>query len=107
MYLSKLIIKLTSKKVGQDMYGNTYYLSKKTDDMGRNKRYVIYNGIIETSKIPPVYHAWIHYMIDDIQAKDNLHAWQSEHLPNLTGTSNSHLMERGKVSSDYQPWQPN
>jgi NADH:ubiquinone oxidoreductase subunit len=41
-------IRSTSREVGRDALGNVYYWSKKGD-----RRYVIYNGINDASRIRP------------------------------------------------------
>ena len=110
-FLTKLKIKLTSTKVGEDEFGNQYFQSKKD-----KKRFVIYRGIAEPSKIPANWHGWIHYTTNQtpVGFDTNRHAWQKHHLPNLTGTPNSYAPQghlnkgglRNKVSSDYQSWSP-
>ena len=39
-----------------DNFGNKYYESKS------NKRWVIYNGETEASKIPSEWYLWMHYL---------------------------------------------
>ena len=78
-FFNKLIIKLFADRVGQDEFGNSYYKSKS------GKKYVIYNGIVESSKIPPNWHLWLHNIHDKI-IPNSLYAWQKIHIPNLTGT---------------------
>ena len=112
--ISKIAIKFTSKKVGEDEFGNHYFESKKARN-GQKRRFVIYNGMAEPSKIPATWHGWMHYNQDEIPHLNNHHAWQKIHLPNVTGTKMAHTPEtlqedgsksRKKVSSDYQSWQP-
>jgi len=45
----------TGKKVGQDEFGNKYYCNS------RGKRWVVYKSNVESSKIPPEWHQWIHF----------------------------------------------
>jgi NADH:ubiquinone oxidoreductase subunit len=109
--LEKIKIKFFCKKVGNDEFGNEYYQNPRS-----LKKYVVYKGIAEASKIPPNWHSWIHGWVNDtdfhLQAQ---YFWQKIHLPNLTGTKKAYRQEghlagkasRGKVSSDYQPWKPN
>jgi NADH:ubiquinone oxidoreductase subunit len=109
-FISKIIIKYTSKKVGEDEFGNQYFQNKN------NKRFVVYKGIAEPTKIPAEWHSWIHYNQNEVPntAKTKKYHWQKIHLPNLTGTKNSYSPQgslekntlRNKVSSDYEPWQP-
>ena len=44
------------KYVGEDENGNKYYQSKS------GKRWVIYNGEIEASKIPDQWYSWMHFI---------------------------------------------
>ena len=57
------------KLVGSDEYGNKYYESKK------GRRWVIYNGEVEASKIPNEWYSWIHFTKNKIE---NLHFLGSE-----------------------------
>lgn len=110
-FLTKFRIKLNCTKIGGDEFGNEYYQSKDL------KRYVLYNGSAEPSKIPAQWHGWMHYTTDIAPVNINTHRfpWQKSHLPNLTGTKNSHAPkghmaqggQRDEVSADYQSWNPN
>jgi NADH:ubiquinone oxidoreductase subunit len=83
----------------------------------RRRRWVIYNGVDDASRIPPEWHAWLHYTVDGTPSADGPPAkpWQREHLCNLTGTDAAyrppgHTLEGGRRSSatgDYEPWSPN
>lgn len=120
---TKLYTSFFGKKVGEDKFGNKYYCSSKSEGkkVGRynkERRWVIYNGKAEASKIPPYWHGWIHYNTDEIPAEKDMkkaYSWQQEHLPNLTGTNLSYLPNghknnggiRDKATGDYIPWNPN
>lgn len=102
--INKLFIKLCAKKVGNDEFGNQYYQNKT------GKRFVIYNGMAEPSKIPMTWHGWMHYYEKEIPNQTSKHFWEKTHLPNLSGTKNSYSPKNStnqKTSSDYQPWNPN
>ena len=102
--VSEFLIKLTSKKVGVDEFGNQYFLGKN------NKRFVIYNGIAESTKIPAMWHGWIHHSCDEIPSDLKKYSWQKIHLPNLTGTKNAYSplnSPSSKTSSTYNSWNPN
>ena len=45
----------TGKYVGTDQFGNKYYSNSK------GKRWVVYINRVESSKIPPEWHSWIHF----------------------------------------------
>lgn len=110
MVLLKMCIKLFCREVGSDNLGNTYYVSRKGD-----RRFVVYNGIEETTKIPPMWHAWIHKMTDTLPDNSSLshHTWQKPHVPNLTGTCYrrypaGHVLSgsAAKGRDPYEPWKP-
>lgn len=46
-------IKRRSDFVGEDDFGNRYFEDRKATVGGRHKRYVIYRGLAEPSKVPP------------------------------------------------------
>ncbi|GFZ83039.1 NADH dehydrogenase [Rickettsiales bacterium] len=94
------------KLAGRDEFGNKYYHDKK-------KRWAMYSGIAEASKIPPPWHAWLHYMTDEVPQHTQVYAWQKQHVPNLTGTSAAHYPaghllrnKERKTYGHYQPWRP-
>lgn len=107
------MIKLTSKSVATDNAGNEYYQSKKKDYLGLNKRYVIYKGAIEPSSVPPMFHAWLHHLSNEVPTTEQIKefSWQQDYQQNLTGTKFAYSPlndnKRAKVSADYQPFQPN
>ena len=114
-FLNDIIILIFSNKVGEDQYGNKYYESNNRYYGKRKKRFVRYNGIVESSKIPPMWHAWLHYIEEKVPTKKRkVYEWQKSHIPNLTGTifaikpkgSLSKLGEREKSYADYEPWKP-
>ena len=106
---------LHGKQVGSDEFGNKYYVCKKELN-GRERRWVIYKGKKEASKIPPEWHAWIHHTVDAplSEAAAQPEDWQMEHLPNLTGTlhayhpqgSDQRGGQRAKATGDYEAWTP-
>jgi NADH:ubiquinone oxidoreductase subunit len=105
--------------VGTDEQGNRYYRTKgrKIDPtLGFERRWVIYNGVAEASRIPPDWHGWMHHTVDVAPTEESYTAreWQKPHVPNMTGTplayrpSGSTLASgrRPKATGDYQPWMP-
>ena len=99
MCLDSFLIKMFSEYVGEDTLGNRYYISK-------SKRMVVYKGMKEPTKVPPMWHAWLHYLSDKIPTSEDIegYSWQKPHMPNLTGTENAYSQTRAPVSSDYEPW---
>ena len=51
--------------VGTDEVGNKYYISKLRNRDGCYTRSVIYDGEVEPTSIPPMWHAWLSYVIND------------------------------------------
>lgn len=102
--------------VGRDEFGNRYYQQRSKPRHGRRKRWVLYNGIVEASKVPPSWHGWLHYTVEKPMSFEeaNKHEWQKPHMPNLTGTKHAYLpsghvlkgAERDSTVSDYEAWHP-
>ena len=59
------------KLVGKDEFGNKYYQSTK------DKRWVIYNGEVEASKIPDEWYSWMHHINNKIENSQNLKKYNS------------------------------
>jgi len=91
------------KLVGEDELGNKYYQNKK------GKRWVIYNGEVEASKIPNDWYSWMHHTNNKIENRRNLkkYKWQKNHLPNQTGTTNAYNPKNNKNATEkkYKTWQ--
>jgi len=104
--------------VGQDDYGNRYYEAKDASDSydGRKRRWVIFSGYAEASKVPAEWHGWLHYTFDESPVTAPLlrQPWEKDHRPNLTGTIHAYRPqgslarggERQKATGDYLPWTP-
>ena len=88
-FLTYLKLFFTANYIGEDSYKNKYYESKKRKDyLGRKKRFCIFNGIVEASKIPSNWHAWIHHN-SNVAIEHQKYFWMKSHIPNLTGTLHS------------------
>ena len=95
------------KFVGKDEFGNKYYTSSK------GKRWIIYKDRVESSKIPPEWHSWIHFLSNN-KPENNLKkfAWQKKYEENLTGTSRafkpigSLASSSKKTLKKYESWKP-
>jgi len=99
--------------VGTDADGNRYF-----QERGRgipSRRWVLYNGDVEASKVPPEWHAWLHRTVDAPPAESReSHSWGIPHEPNLTGTQAAYRPpgslaasgQRPRATGDYEPWQP-
>jgi NADH:ubiquinone oxidoreductase subunit len=108
----------SATQVGTDEFGNKYYeaLTTKESYGDKKRRYVIYKGYADASKIPPDWHGWMHYMYDERPSDTPLpkKSWEKSHLPNFSGTpfarfpsgSLNSESERQKASGDYESWKP-
>ena len=109
--LDRINLKLAYNNRGEDVYGNQYYESKNIDITGKYKRVVKYKGIAEPTKIPPMWHAWVHYLKKEVPNTEEtqVEGWLKEHVPNLTGIERYKTVfaPRKKVSSDYEAWNIN
>ena len=101
---------LSGKKVGSDDIGNTYYLSKKN-----TKRWVVYKGSNDASKIPSEWHSWLHYSTDEIPVFNysKKYIWQKKHKKNMTGTSESYHpigslrnKKSNNIIKSFESWKP-
>ena len=87
--------------IGMDGQGNKYYVDKKNQSLnGKVRRWVIYDGDVEASRVPPEWHAWLHYTVDTppSEAMPERNSWEKAHQVNLTGTSQAHKPKGGR------PW---
>ena len=96
-------------KVGQDTSGNTYY--RTSDDQ---RRWVIFNGDSEASRVSPDWHGWLHHTWDEPPSVQPLSrkSWEKPHQANLTGTAAAYA-PNGSISranpqarTDYEAWHP-
>ena len=63
-----LFTKMRGELVGTDAEGNRYYQDKRMIAGRRRKRWVMYNGVVEASRVPPDWHGWLHYTTDALAA---------------------------------------
>ena len=97
------------RKVGQDAEGNTYYQTRDG-----KRRWVIYNGETEASRVPPDWHGWLHHTYAEPPTVAPLprKGWEAPHQPNLTGTPAAWVppgsLRRAEPAPrrDYDAWQP-
>tara|TARA_B100000214_G_C23790880_1_gene545834 strand:- start:110 stop:466 length:357 start_codon:yes stop_codon:yes gene_type:complete len=97
---------LFGKFVGKDHSDNKYYQNKK------GKRWVIYKGEINASKIDSDWFSWIHYQTDKIPSEnpEKKHIWQKPHKENKTGTSEAYkpnkITNKNQDFKKYESWKP-
>ncbi|MCB1555783.1 MAG: NADH:ubiquinone oxidoreductase subunit NDUFA12 [Alphaproteobacteria bacterium] len=104
--------------VGTDGAGNKYYRGrKKRPGYKYERRWVIYKGAPEASKVPPEWHGWLHHQTDIVPEKTGesfRRTWQKPSRPNMTGTSAAyrppgHVLKGGHrpaVTGEYEAWIP-
>jgi len=100
--------------VGKDDQGNAYFEERKVTG-GRRRRYVIYDGLAEASRVPPEWFGWLHHILEEPPTVAPLprKAWEREHRPNLTGTPYAYrppgsLARAGEAPAmdGYEAWTP-
>lgn len=111
------------EQVGTDAQGNTYFLAKVKPGQKPNgsytqraRRWVIYNGQNDASRVPPEWHGWLHGSFDDVPESHLPPAriWEVDYTPNATGTPQAYRpqgsLERGgqraAADGDYEAWSP-
>ena len=111
---TRLFTWFNGRVVGRDSVGNTYYEDKRAGAGERARRWVMFTGAAEASKVPAEWHCWLHYTTDAALPEQGRRVWQKPHLPNLTGTANSYRPaghdyeggKRAKATGDYESWTP-
>jgi NADH:ubiquinone oxidoreductase subunit len=110
-----LIAWLCGKRVGTDAFGNVYFEERRQRGGTRRRRWVIYRrGPADASRVPPEWHAWLHYTVEAPLPEQKRRVWEKPHQPNLTGTQASYRPPghdyaggvRARASGDYEAWTP-
>ncbi len=104
------------EQVGTDAQGNKYYRSQRRGAGQHERRWVIYNGPNDASRVPPEWHGWLHGSFDDVPESHLPPAriWEADYTPNATGTARAYrpqgALERGgkraAALGDYEAWSP-
>ena len=102
-------------RVGADNMGNSYWEGGQ-DTAGRKRRWVIYDGANDASRVPPEWYSWLHHQIDEVPDKafPPERTWQKDAVPNMTGTTFAYrpkgALEQGgrraAATGDYEAWSP-
>ena len=102
--------------VGSDALGNAYFEAASLKDTGgRARRWVIYAGANDASRVPPEWFGWLHHTTDLVpEALPPARTWEAPPLPNQTGTLAAYrpagALERGgdraAATGDYEAWSP-
>lgn len=112
---TSLFTALKGEHVGTDGQGNKYYRSKPRKGQAE-RRWVIYEGANDASRVPAEWHGWLHQSYDELP-ESHLPApkiWEADFTPNATGTQAAYrpagALERGgrraAATGDYEAWTP-
>ncbi len=96
-------------RVGEDSEGNVFYESRDG-----SRRWVIYNGEMEASRVGPEWHGWLHHTFGKPPTEEPVPApaWGKSHSMNLTGTGAAYVpkgslrSDRPEDGPDYEAWRP-
>jgi NADH:ubiquinone oxidoreductase subunit len=104
------------EQVGTDAQGNTYHRARKADKAGFERRWVIYNGANDASRVPAEWHGWLHHSYDALPESHLAppKIWETEFTPNATGTAQAYRPmgalemggKRARSGGDYDAWTP-
>ncbi|MBK5933777.1 NADH:ubiquinone oxidoreductase subunit [Rhodovulum imhoffii] len=97
------------QRVGEDDQGNVFYQNRDG-----KRRWVIYNGEVEASRVSPEWHGWLHGTFDAPPTEAPLprKAWEKPHHKNLTGTPEAYAppgsirRPEPAIRRDYEAWKP-
>ncbi|SDH20895.1 NADH:ubiquinone oxidoreductase subunit NDUFA12 [Alloyangia pacifica] len=97
------------QRVGEDEQGNVFYQTKDG-----KRRWVMYNGEAEATRVSPDWHGWLHHTFDlpPTERPFAHKAWEKPHVENLTGTALAYA-PKGSIRRpepaprrDYEAWSP-
>ena len=99
----------SGKLVAKDEFDNRYYTNKN-----QSRRWVVYNGEVEASKVTPEWNNWLRFTSDDIPSEESTRfKWQLRHTSNQTGTINAYSPKSSSFNRkksardlDYDKWKP-
>ncbi|MFA6280135.1 MAG: NADH-ubiquinone oxidoreductase subunit NDUFA12 family protein [Bdellovibrionales bacterium] len=116
---TKLTVVLFGRLAFTDAYDNRYYVVQKPRwrSKATEKRWVLYAGAPEATKVPPEAFVWLHHLCDQPLPKvgRTRYGKDVEHHPNLTGTVVASFpsgyglsLKKGTLPRhrDNQAWQP-
>ncbi len=105
--------------VGTDEQGNRYYRAQQREldpSVGTERRWVIYNGVVEASRVPPSWRAWLTYTRETPPSDEQYtpYKWEKPHLSNMTGTAEAYRPKGSQLAQPapaapavgYAPWTP-
>jgi|JI10StandDraft_1071094.scaffolds.fasta_scaffold212793_4 NADH:ubiquinone oxidoreductase subunit len=100
--------------IGKDHQGNRYYQERFLFKKAKRKqrRWVMYRGIMEGSRVPAEWFGWLHHSLDVPLDSTLKSSWQKPHQSNQTGTSLAYRPSMPRegtqksVPEGYEPWRP-
>lgn len=109
---TNIVTRMRGEEMGRDEAGNIYFRHRK--DPAR--RWVIYSGSNDSSRVPPGWNAWLRGTIDDVPEKTlpERRAFEQPPVPNLTGSAEAWRPagstrgggRRPLATGDYSAWTP-
>ena len=100
------------EEAGRDDDGNVYFRHRQDP----TRRWVIYRGSNDSSRVPPGWNAWLRGTIDEVPAKalPPRRPFEQAPVPNLTGTLDAYRPGgslrgggvRAPATGDYEAWKP-
>ena len=109
---TSIVSRRTGEEAGRDEAGNVYFQHRKDP----SRRWVIYQGSNDSSRVPPSWNAWLRGTIDQVpdQSLPQRRAWEKAPEANLTGTASAHRPSgslagrdlRPAATGDYEAWKP-
>ncbi len=110
---TRLFTLLHGRLIGRDATGNRYFEERRASGL-RPRRWVLYAGAPEASKVPAEWHCWLHYTTGAPLPETGRRPWQKPHLANLTGTPAGYRPpghdyrggHRAPATGDYEAWDP-
>ena len=109
---TSLFSRRNGQEAGRDEAGNVYFRHSK--DPAR--RWVIYSGANDSSRVPPGWNAWLRGTIDDVpdKALPPRRPFEQPPVANLTGSDQAWRPagsikgggKRAAATGDYSAWTP-
>lgn len=110
-----LVAKRHGTEVGRDALGNSYFEIDRGDELPP-RRWVMYAGSNDASRVTPQWHGWLHGALEDLpgEALPPPRPWEADPAANLTGTPMAYLptgalgdgSARQSARGDYEAWTP-
>ncbi len=113
---TRLFTAMRGASVGTDSVGNRYFEEKRARNGAPRRRWVLYKGEAEASRIPAEWHGWLHRTVQEPPTSEppTVQPWEKPHRPNLTGTDGAYHPPGSLYRNDgarpraqsYEPWVP-